>query len=116
MAFEIKDIDKLSETITEILSTNNIDVERVILFGSYATGYINKDSDLDLIVVSPSFRGKDIFERTDMVINVNSKMIDVFDIPMDVIYYSDEEWFNDNGNSVIRNEAKKFGKLIYKKN
>lgn len=110
------DINKLSNRIAELLVAQNIVVDSVILFGSFATGKITKDSDIDLIVVSPNFRGKDIFEKTDMVINVNSKLIDEFDMPMDIIYYSDDEWLNDNGNSVIRNEAKKYGKFIYKKN
>ena len=116
MAFESKDINKLSVTITELLSAQKVDVDCVILFGSYANGKQSKDSDLDLIVVSPSFRRKDIFEKTEMILNVNSQLIEEYEIPFDIIYYSDEEWLDDNGNSVIRNEAKKYGKLIYKRN
>ncbi|MCL5991784.1 MAG: nucleotidyltransferase domain-containing protein, partial [Bacteroidetes bacterium] len=47
MAFENQKIDKLSASITELLSAQNVDVDSVILFGSYANGKQTKDSDLD---------------------------------------------------------------------
>ncbi len=75
MAFENQKIDKLSASITELLSAQNVDVDSVILFGSYANGKQTKDSDLDLIVVSPSFRGKDIFEKTDLIFNIIYNLI-----------------------------------------
>ena len=34
-----------------------IPIERMILFGSYAEGRQHKDSDIDLIIVSPKFIG-----------------------------------------------------------
>ncbi|WP_158298245.1 nucleotidyltransferase domain-containing protein [Aeropyrum pernix] len=39
----------------------------VILFGSYARGDFNRWSDIDIIVVSPRFRGVRILDRYDMV-------------------------------------------------
>ncbi|MEK6573019.1 MAG: nucleotidyltransferase domain-containing protein, partial [Chloroflexota bacterium] len=38
-------------------------VERAILFGSYARGNQREDSDIDLIVISPDFRGMPKLER-----------------------------------------------------
>jgi len=41
----------------------DLKVEKVILFGSFAQGKAKKDSDIDLIVVSPSFAKMDDDER-----------------------------------------------------
>ena len=38
-------------------------LDKVILFGSRATGKAKKDSDVDLLVVSPKFRRKKSFNR-----------------------------------------------------
>jgi len=38
-------------------------IERMILFGSHARGEARRDSDVDLIVVSPRFRGKNAIDR-----------------------------------------------------
>lgn len=63
------------QAITERLKKPEID--QVILFGSYANGTANKDSDLDLVVVTrhdiiPStFR-----ERMDIYIDINSYILD----------------------------------------
>ncbi len=41
-----KDIEKAKNTILKA-----VDVEQIILFGSYARGDYNKDSDIDLMVI-----------------------------------------------------------------
>ena len=38
-------------------------VDRAILFGSYAKGTQREDSDIDLIIISPDFRGVPKLER-----------------------------------------------------
>ncbi len=40
-----------------------IGVEKAVLFGSYAKGKTNKESDVDLILVDKKFHGKDFHER-----------------------------------------------------
>ncbi len=44
--------DLLSYIINKIISS--IHPEKIILFGSYAKGYANQDSDLDLLVINDS--------------------------------------------------------------
>jgi Nucleotidyltransferase domain. len=41
-----KDIEKAKNTILKA-----VDAEQIILFGSYARGDYNKDSDIDLMVI-----------------------------------------------------------------
>ncbi len=46
-----------------LLKKNNISVENAYLFGSYAKGYNNEWSDIDLAIVSGSFEGIRIKDR-----------------------------------------------------
>ncbi len=39
------------------------EVDRIIVFGSFARGEANEDSDLDLILVGRKFEGKDFHSR-----------------------------------------------------
>ena len=53
-----KEIDFLINRFAEELK-RDIPVEKILLFGSYALGSQHKNSDIDVVVVSPAFaRGK----------------------------------------------------------
>ena len=62
-------------------------IERLILFGSQATGKATKDSDIDLVIVSQKFLKLDFIER-------GVKMYDYWDLsyPMDFLCYTPEEF------------------------
>jgi predicted nucleotidyltransferase len=62
-------------------------VHRLILFGSRARGRAKPHSDVDLLVVSPSFRGLDSVER-------GARMYGYWDLdyPVDFLCYSPEEF------------------------
>ncbi len=48
-------INLIVEAFVAALEAQDIAVEKALLFGSHARGTANKDSDVDLIIVSPSF-------------------------------------------------------------
>ncbi|MBI5393639.1 nucleotidyltransferase domain-containing protein [Candidatus Woesearchaeota archaeon] len=43
------------------------DVKKILLFGSLARGEFTKQSDIDLIVISDSFRNKKSFQRSPKI-------------------------------------------------
>jgi len=47
---------KISELVSKI--AENYDPEKIILFGSYASGTANEDSDLDFIIVKKTDKPK----------------------------------------------------------
>lgn len=49
------------------LQNLGIEVSRIILYGSYARGKAEEYSDIDLAVVSSSFREMDIFQRQEIL-------------------------------------------------
>ena len=76
--------DKISEIVKKIAS--GYDPDKIILFGSYAEGNPDKDSDLDLLIIqetnlSPHKRGLDI--RLSLI---GSK------VPIDILVYTKAEF------------------------
>lgn len=65
--------EKINKFIDE-LEKNNIQIQRAILFGSYAVGTANEWSDIDLALVSNSFTGnrfddKSLIRKYKAVVN-----------------------------------------------
>ena len=52
--------------------SKRVRVEEAYLFGSYARGTWIKTSDVDLVVVSPDFRGMPYLERLDLINEIQS--------------------------------------------
>jgi len=64
---EFEHIQKAIADFAKALKAENITVEKMILFGSYATGHARPDSDIDRVVVSDDFEGKDYWQRIDIL-------------------------------------------------
>ncbi len=61
---QIKKIISKYQTKLEELG---IEVSKIILYGSYAGGRPKEYSDIDIIIVSPTFNKMDIFERQEIL-------------------------------------------------
>ena len=101
-----------------VSSLKSSDPYKIILFGSYANGNPNENSDIDIMVildndhVSKTYEerlNKKIFIR-NLIIEINRK------IPIDILVYSKEELnlIKNHGNYFI-DEIEKTGKVIYEK-
>ena len=82
----------------------DIPIERMILFGSRAEGTANRESDVDLIIVSSRFKRWDFFKR-------GAKMYDYWDIgyPVDFLCYTPEEFNKLSKQITLVSEAIKKG-------
>lgn len=105
---------KFPETIVQhYVATlqEKIPVTGVLLFGSFAWGKPTKHSDVDLVILSPSF--SKIRDRLCWL----SRMRDdrSCQIAMDVIGYTPKEFADIEQHSAIMAKAKKDGKWLYKK-
>jgi predicted nucleotidyltransferase len=60
----------------------------IILFGSRAKGEEREESDIDLIVLSDDFQGKDYWERVEILA---AAIYEVFE-PIEAIAMTFEEW------------------------
>lgn len=104
-------ISLIKDTVSGVLDRSKVELNRIVLFGSYAKNEQKEDSDIDLIIVSKNFRNDTCFKRIDKVLNLNSSLVKTLKKPFDVLLYSDIEW-NDSATMMIR-EAKKNGKTLY---
>jgi uncharacterized protein len=101
-----------SEKIYEIVNriVEKFDPDKIILFGSYATGNPNENSDIDLLIIKDSDlpRHKRGYEIRKSLIG--SK------IPMDLIVYTHKE-FNDEIKDKFSfiNSAIKNSKVLYER-
>lgn len=97
--------------LLEKLARGQIHVDKIVIFGSYAKGGEKEESDIDIIIVSRDFRGKDIFERVELTTGIGRELVHRTRKPFDIMYYSDEEW--EKGRSIIINAAREEGEIIY---
>lgn len=84
-------LGKIIKFLEARLAENNVKVNQIILFGSQAKKNARKDSDIDLIVVSESFRRKGLFKRVDMASDAVGDTIRHFRVPIDVLLKTPEE-------------------------
>ena len=84
-----------------------IKLDRVILFGSQATGKTHKDSDIDLIIVSPYFENMSSIQRA-------AKLYDYWDalFAVDFICYTPKEFSVLKKKISIVRDALSYGKII----
>ena len=80
-----KSISLIKEFIDKL--KKDYKVEKIVFFGSRATGKAHKDSDIDLIIVSDDFNGMNRIER-------GARMYDYWPwlIPVDFLCYTSKEF------------------------
>lgn len=100
--------EKISEIISKIALGYNPD--KIILFGSYAIGNPDENSDLDLFVIKNSE-----LPRPQRIVQVR-KMLYGAMIPIDLVVYtpSEIEEAKENKYSFV-NEVLKTGKILYER-
>ena len=62
------------------------------MFGSALNDNMDKDSDIDLIIISTDFRNLDLFERARLTMLSETDTLRKFKIPMDIINLTPEEY------------------------
>jgi len=60
-------IDIIAKQLIKRLEDMDIDVKHLILYGSYASGDAEPYSDIDIAVISPSFEGKGLLKRQELL-------------------------------------------------
>jgi hypothetical protein len=105
--------EKLTEAIEYFanqLISEGIKVCRIILFGSQASGTASGESDIDLVVVSEDFAGKNIFEKVKLLNQADARTIKKFLVPLGVILMSEKDLESET--SIIAGYARQ-GKVVY---
>lgn len=62
-----REVKEAVEEYKQVLKTMGINVQSVILYGSYAKASQTRDSDIDLVVISADFRNMNLRERLEVL-------------------------------------------------
>lgn len=112
MGFMTTTTKVINEVVTALVKEAG--PERIILFGSHATGAVTPDSDLDLLIVETKRFDEKNSRRKEL--SRLSKSIASFRIPIDILLYSHEEverWKHSINHVVAR--AIREGKVVYER-
>ena len=93
----------------------NVVVDKVFLFGSYATGQARDDSDVDLIVLSDDFREMPFIKRLEFLSKLRRHAPLSLEVPMDIFGYTPEEFEEIDKESAIMRRAKKEGRFVWQR-
>lgn len=101
----LKQIEKIVKEYIELLKADGFDIEKILLYGSYAKGKQKKNSDIDICIISDKFgknpieEGKYLFRKLWLMKNTN----------IEPIGYSPDYFYRKNNLSPLINEIKKTG-------
>ena len=100
------DEQTIQEIVQRILTAARPD--KIILFGSAATGQMTRDSDVDLLIVEP-----DTSDQRNEYVRISKARWDI-DYPFDVLFIN-TRWFEESKDVIggIAYPASKYGKVIY---
>jgi predicted nucleotidyltransferase len=109
-AFELADKEndlleirtKIAGIIENILSLRDIQLLKIVLFGSRAKGFFDQFSDYDLlIIINKKLTRK---EKIKLFETINQTIVNTLHIPVDIIIKSEEEvhYYKDKIGSITR--------------
>lgn len=77
------DLKELSNKIAQL-----IDTKKIILFGSYATGNQDEESDIDLCIITSEKKRK-----LDIMREIRKNLSTSIDYPLDLLVYNEDEFY-----------------------
>ena len=83
------------KTILEIIKTTVLGLlpdARILLFGSRARGDYNKNSDFDILIITPQTFALE--EKKDWKIKIKKALLKTLTIPVDILINSEKEIFS----------------------
>jgi len=93
------EVQRVVRYLEQRLKHGGVNVSRVVLFGSHASGRATADSDIDVAIVSEDFRGRGVLDRADMTAQAEIETIRKFIVPLDIVTLTPEEF--ENGSSLV---------------
>ncbi|MDI6591968.1 MAG: nucleotidyltransferase domain-containing protein [Patescibacteria group bacterium] len=93
----LEKIKKIVKNYVQLLEADGFDIEKVILYGSYAKGTPHRDSDIDICLISKKF-GKDPHEEGKYLFR---KLWHLKNANLEPIGYSPKDFYHKNNSPLI---------------
>jgi len=95
----------------------DLNVSRVVVFGSTVTGTVDEESDLDLAVIVPDPEPGEEFNRVDRAVELRRQIRDInARIAIDILVYTESEFSKlRDSPSFVRGEIAEAGKTVYER-
>lgn len=75
------------QTLSDLL-TSKFDINRILIFGSYASGRPSPESDLDLCITADLKN----MRKIDFIRDIRRSIRNQINVPMDILVYDDTEF------------------------
>lgn len=109
----VTDLDKVNQDMTDIMKRHYGErLAKIVLFGSYARGDFNEDSDVDYLVVLDQENVSSFSEVSTTVAARNDYYLDTF-INLSAVVVSKNQYLTSN--RIFYREVRKDGKCIYER-
>lgn len=100
-------ITKILRSFKDTLEAMDIRISRIIVFGSYAKGVAEEHSDIDVVVISDSFKNMNLFERLE-ILGLALGKAKIME-PIEPLGYTEEEFSLKGEGTFIGDEVKTKG-------
>ncbi|MBN2092718.1 nucleotidyltransferase domain-containing protein [candidate division KSB1 bacterium] len=110
----VKQFDEISKIVLQYVENlkKSLRIEKVILYGSYAEGRANENSDIDLAIISPDVNSNNLIEYLQLSTRAIPRKIDIDIEPL--IFSTDE--YNTASSVEFLGDIKKNGKILFDQN
>ena len=89
---DLSRVTAIIQYLTEELQKSGVNTDSVHLFGSYANGTASEESDIDIAVISPDFRGSQFSKRFHLLGSALINTIRKYQVPIEIIPLTPEEF------------------------
>ena len=87
-------VDRIIALMHTCLQKQGVIPCNIALFGSFLNGNNHNESDMDIIIISETFEGRDINERIKMISNAELEVRKQYVVPMDILLKTPQEYNN----------------------
>ena len=106
---DITDIRQNLDEVSQVIA-DTVPVEAIYLFGSYAYGTVNKNSDLDLYVV---FKDEMTMRELDAIDAIRMAIYPIRKMPMDIIGLKSNRFNNMKSFATLERKIAREGVKLY---
>ena len=85
-------VHDIIEEMHSALENHGVKNSRIALFGSFLNDNYHKNSDIDMIIISDLFEGKNHFERINMILKAEADVRNRYTVPMDILVKTPKEY------------------------